>query len=153
MVVRGTCQSRKPLINRRKNRSWKKFLDLVLVFGLAKARNAGIVRLWGLDPKKVELAFGRQCWDEYADTVEGMIELLEKAVNELLERNKLIQGKARKIAPSPEMPLNVIIIDELAYLSAGVDKKTRSMCSSSSHHFMVGPSNRIRCGRVLTRRT
>ena len=54
-----------------------------------------------------------------------MIELLEKAVNELLERNKLIQGKARKITPSPEMPLNVIIIDELAYLSAAVDKKTQ----------------------------
>jgi hypothetical protein len=96
-----------------------------LVFGLAEARKAGIVRLWGLDPKKVELAFGRQWWDEYADTVDGMIELLEKAVNELLERNKLIQGKARKITPSPEMPLNVIIIDELAYLSAAVDKKTQ----------------------------
>ncbi len=68
-----------------------------LVFGLAEARKAGVVRLWGLDPKKVELAFGREWWDEYADTVEGMVELLEQAVNDLLERNKQIQGKARKI--------------------------------------------------------
>jgi len=47
-------------------------------------------------------------------------------VGELLERNKQIQGKARKITPSPAMPLNVIVIDELAYLSAMVpDKKLR----------------------------
>jgi S-DNA-T family DNA segregation ATPase FtsK/SpoIIIE len=97
-----------------------------LVFGLAQARQAGIVRLWGLDPKRVELAYSREVWDEYADTVEGMVELLEKAVSELLERNKQIQGKARKITPSPAMPLNVIVIDELAYLSAMVpDKKLR----------------------------
>lgn len=91
---------------------------------ITQALQAGIVRLWGLDPKKVELAFGRQWWDEYADTVEGMVDLLEKAVSELLERNKLIQGKARKITPSPNMPLNVIVIDEYAYLSVAVDKKT-----------------------------
>src|SRR5438552_6337695 len=51
-----------------------------LVFGLAEARKAGIVRLWGLDPKKVELAFGSQWWDEYADNGEGMVDLREKAV-------------------------------------------------------------------------
>src|SRR5207248_9634272 len=30
-----------------------------LVFGLAKARRAGLVRLWGLDGKRIELAYGR----------------------------------------------------------------------------------------------
>lgn len=109
-----------------------------LVFGLAKARAAGIVRLWGLDPKKVELAFGRECWDEYADTVEGMIDLLEKAVSELLERNKLIQGKARKVVPGPAMPLNVIIIDELAYLSVMVpDKKMRDRAQTAIGTILV----------------
>lgn len=97
-----------------------------LVFGLREARAAGFVRLWGLDPKRVELAFGREWWDEYADTVEGMVELLERAVRELLDRNTAIQGKDRKITPSPAMPLNVIVIDELAYLSAMVtDKKLK----------------------------
>ncbi len=97
-----------------------------LVFGLREARRAGLVKLWGLDPKKVELSFGREHWDEYADTVEGMVELLEKAVADLLERNARIQGVARKIEPSPDMPLHIIIIDELAYLSALVpDKKLR----------------------------
>src|SRR5205807_134230 len=68
-----------------------------LVFGLAEARKAGLVRLIGLDPKKVELAFGRECWEEYADTVEDMVDLLEKAVNDLLERNRRTTGTARKI--------------------------------------------------------
>lgn len=94
-----------------------------LVFGLAQARRAGLVRLWGLDPKRVELAFGRDWWDEYADTAEDMVALLEKAVDGLLERNKQIQGKARRFTPSLETPLNVIVIDELAYLSAAVEKK------------------------------
>jgi hypothetical protein len=94
-----------------------------IVFGLAQARQAGLVRFWGIDPKRVELAYGAEWWDEYADTPEGMVELLEKAVDELLERNKAIQGKARKFTPSQETPLNVIIIDELAYLSVAIEKK------------------------------
>jgi len=97
--------------------SGKNSLTWSLVFGLRQARQAGLVKLWGLDPKKVELSFGREHWDEYADTAEGMVELLEKAVADLLERNAQIQGIARKIEPSPDLPLNVIVIDELAYLS------------------------------------
>jgi S-DNA-T family DNA segregation ATPase FtsK/SpoIIIE len=53
-----------------------------------------------------------------------MITLLEKAETDMLERNKALQGKARKFTPTLETPLNVIIIDELAYLTAAVDKKT-----------------------------
>jgi S-DNA-T family DNA segregation ATPase FtsK/SpoIIIE len=96
-----------------------------LVFGLAQARQAGIVRLWGLDPKRVELAYGRECWDEYADTVEDMLTLLEKAENDMHERNMQLKGNARKVTISKETPLNVIVIDEYAYLSAAVDEKTR----------------------------
>ena len=102
-----------------------------LVFGLAAARQAGIVKLWGLDPKRLELAYGMQWWDEYADTSEGMVELLEKAVADMLERNKTLQGKARKFSPSPETPLNVIIIDELAYLSAATDKKLQQRAQTA----------------------
>src|SRR5690348_14279427 len=45
-----------------------------IVFGLRQARAAKLVKLWALDPKRVELAFGREHWDEYADTVEDMVE-------------------------------------------------------------------------------
>ncbi len=109
-----------------------------LVFGLAKARRAGLVRLWGLDPKRVELGYAMEWWDEYADTVEGMIELLEKAVSELLERNAQLQGKARKITPSRETPVNVIIIDELAYLSAMVpDKKLQQRADTAIRTILI----------------
>jgi len=102
-----------------------------LVFGLAKAKQAGLVKLIGLDPKRLELAYGMQWWDEYADTAEGMVELLEKAVADMLERNKALQGKARKFTPSTETPLNVIIIDELAYLSGAVDKKLQQRAQTA----------------------
>jgi len=37
-----------------------------------------------------------------------------------------LQGKARKFTPSPNMPLNVIVVDELGYLSAMLpDRKLR----------------------------
>jgi S-DNA-T family DNA segregation ATPase FtsK/SpoIIIE len=75
------------------------------------------VKLWGLDPKKVELSYGAEFFDELRDTPEGMVELLEKAVADLLERNARIQGIARKIEPNPDLPLVVIVIDELAYFS------------------------------------
>jgi S-DNA-T family DNA segregation ATPase FtsK/SpoIIIE len=95
------------------------------VFGLAKAKQAGMVKLWGLDPKRVELAYGREWWDEYADTVEDMLTLLEKAENDMHERNMQLKSNARKVTISNETPLNVIVIDEYAYLSAAVDEKTR----------------------------
>jgi S-DNA-T family DNA segregation ATPase FtsK/SpoIIIE len=109
-----------------------------LVFGLAEARRAGLVRLWGCDSKKVELSYGRAFWDEYADTTESIIELLEKAVHELLDRNAAIQGKARKIQPSPDMPLQVIVIDELAYVSAMIsDKKLLARAENAIKTILV----------------
>ncbi|HJT55284.1 MAG TPA: FtsK/SpoIIIE domain-containing protein [Ktedonobacteraceae bacterium] len=102
-----------------------------LVFGLAEARQAGLVRLWGLDPKRLELAYGMEWWDEYAYTAEGMAELLEKAVADMLERNNDLQGKARKFTPSPETPLQVIIIDELAFLSGAIDKKLQQRAQTA----------------------
>ncbi|HVB22278.1 MAG TPA: FtsK/SpoIIIE domain-containing protein [Ktedonobacteraceae bacterium] len=102
-----------------------------LVFGLTAARQEGLVRLWALDPKRLELAYGMQLWDEYADTDEGMVELLENAVADMLERNKALQGKARKFTPSLETPLIVIIIDELAYLSAATDKKLQQRAQTA----------------------
>ena len=108
--------------------SGKSNFEWSLVFGLENARRAGLVRLYGCDPKRVELALGRDrdWFDEYADTVEDIVELLEKAIGEMFERAMQLKGKARKFTPSPETPLVVIIIDELGYVSAMVtDKKLK----------------------------
>lgn len=97
-----------------------------LVLGLSPAWRAGFVRFLGCDPKRVELAIGRGWWDEYADTTEDIVALLEKAVDELLKRGSQLQGRVRKFTPSRDTPLNVIVIDELAYVTAFItDKKLR----------------------------
>ena len=57
-----------------------------LVLRLAPARRVGLVRYWGIDPKRIELAIGRGWWDYYADTDEGMVELLKQCVEDMQER-------------------------------------------------------------------
>ena len=76
-----------------------------------------MVKFWGLDPKRVELAIAPKWWDHYACRAKEMIELLEEAVEDMYRRAENLAGIARKFTPSTEMPLNVIIVDELAYLS------------------------------------
>ena len=56
--------------------------------------------------------------EHYADTDEGMVELMEQAVKEMFERGSQLQGVARKFIPSRKTPLNVIVIDKLGYLSS-----------------------------------
>ncbi len=89
-----------------------------LVLRLEPAWKVGLVKFWGCDPKRLELAIGRNWWEHYADTDEGMVELMEQAVKEMFERGSQLQGVARKFIPSRKTPLNVIVIDELGYLSS-----------------------------------
>jgi S-DNA-T family DNA segregation ATPase FtsK/SpoIIIE len=97
-----------------------------LVLCLALAWLAGLVKFWGCDPKRIELAIGRGWFDYYADTDEDMVKLLEQCVDDMQERMSAMQGVTRKFTPSPQTPLNVIIIDEMAYLSFYMaDKKLR----------------------------
>jgi DNA segregation ATPase FtsK/SpoIIIE, S-DNA-T family len=93
------------------------------VFGLAPSVQAGVVRLWGLDPKFIELAIGSAWWDEYACEFPDMVSLIARFEQDMRDRNRSLAGIARKFKPSREMPLNVLVIDELADLMTGVDKK------------------------------
>lgn len=97
-----------------------------LVLGLAPAWRAGLVKFWGCDPKRLELAIGRDWWAHYADNEEDIVKMLEQCVQEMLERAGRLQGKARKFTPSVDTPLNVVVVDELGYLSALLpDRKLR----------------------------
>ncbi len=98
-----------------------------LVLGLAPAWRAGLVTFWGCDPKRLELAIGRDWWTHYADTAEDMVSLLEQCVREMHERAAQLQGKVRKFTPSLETPLNVVVVDELGFITAWLpDKKLRA---------------------------
>ncbi len=89
-----------------------------LVLGLAPAWNAALVKFWGIDPKMIELYMGRGFWDYYADNDDDSVALLEQAVTDMHERSRHMQGISRKFTPSRETPLNLLVIDEMGYLSA-----------------------------------
>lgn len=91
-----------------------------MLVGLVPGIKAGVVRVWGLDPKRVELAIGRPFFYRYAATSADMLQMLKDAVADMESRSDGMAGIARKFTPSQQHPMNVIVIDELAYLSSMV---------------------------------
>ena len=89
-----------------------------VIRSLFPAMAAGWVRVWALDPKRMELSFGRSLFDRYACQAAEMVELLEAAVREMHERAARFGGLTRTFSPSIEFPFLVVLIDELAFLTA-----------------------------------
>ncbi|MFI0448380.1 FtsK/SpoIIIE domain-containing protein [Actinomadura sp. 6N118] len=82
----------------------------------------GLVQVWAVDPKRMELSYGRRLFERYGrysdDPNGGMVELLEEAAEDLNKRAAMFAGKRRSFLPSLEHPFRVIIVDELAFLTA-----------------------------------
>ena len=78
----------------------------------------GWVQVWALDPKRMELSFGRGLFARYADQAAGMVELLEAAVGVMHDRAAQFGGLTRTFTPSVDFPFLVVLIDELAFLTA-----------------------------------
>jgi S-DNA-T family DNA segregation ATPase FtsK/SpoIIIE len=78
----------------------------------------GWVQVWALDPKRMELSFGRDLFTRYADTADAMVGLLEDAVTEMHDRAAKFAGTTRTFTPSVEFPFLVVLVDELAFLTA-----------------------------------
>jgi S-DNA-T family DNA segregation ATPase FtsK/SpoIIIE len=110
-----------------------------LILGLVPAFRGGVVRFWALDPKRMEMAIGRGFFgDRYATTDDAMVTLLERAAAEMLERADSLGGKVRKFEPSGIHPVNVIIVDELGYLSALLpDRKLRDRAEKALAALLV----------------
>ena len=78
----------------------------------------GIVQLWGIDPKAMELAPGEPLFTRLAyKDPEDYAQILEEAVVVMCDRRLRLRGVTRLHQPSPAEPLIVIFIDELAALS------------------------------------
>jgi S-DNA-T family DNA segregation ATPase FtsK/SpoIIIE len=92
-----------------------------LIRALLPAMAAGLVRVWACDPKLMELAFGRALFDRYgryaADPAD-IADLLEAAVGEMQARARRFAGKQRDHTPTPEYPFVVVLVDEVAFLTA-----------------------------------
>ncbi|GHE35989.1 hypothetical cell division FtsK/SpoIIIE protein [Streptosporangium violaceochromogenes] len=87
--------------------------------GLLPAARAGLAQIWALDPKLMELSFGRGLFgDRYAATPEGCVALLEAAVKVMQERAARFAGVRRTHTPTPEDPFVLVVVDEVAFLTA-----------------------------------
>ncbi|WP_021592728.1 FtsK/SpoIIIE domain-containing protein [Actinomadura welshii] len=82
----------------------------------------GLVEVWAVDPKRMELSFGRALFERYGRYSDapkgGMVDLLEAAAEDMNARAERFAGVTRSFTPSHEFPFRVIVVDELAFLTA-----------------------------------
>ena len=89
----------------------------------------GLVRVLAADPKLMELAYGRVIFDTYgayaADPV-SVADLLDRAVADMQARAAGFAGHQREHTPTREHPFTVVLVDEVAFLTAyQPDRKLR----------------------------
>lgn len=88
------------------------------VRALLPAVATGLVEVWVCDPKRMELSFGRVLFRRYADDPAGMVGLLEQAVAVMADRAGEFAGHTRTHTPTRLHPFVVVVVDELAFLTA-----------------------------------
>jgi S-DNA-T family DNA segregation ATPase FtsK/SpoIIIE len=100
-----------------------------LVRAMLPAMVAGLVRVHACDPKLMELAFGRVLFERYGRYAAGpgeIADLLEADVAAMQERAARLAGRQRDHVPTESDPFTVIVVDEVAFLTAyQADRKLR----------------------------
>ncbi|WP_440099813.1 FtsK/SpoIIIE domain-containing protein [Streptosporangium sp. H16] len=87
--------------------------------GLLPAVRAGIAQVWALDPKRMELSYGREIFaDRYATDPAACADLLEAAVKIMQERADRYAGLQRSHTPTLDDPFVLVLVDEVAFLTA-----------------------------------
>jgi len=105
-----------------------------LLRGLAPAIRAGRVAVWAIDPKGgMELGPGRALFTRFCgDEFEAMARLLEDAVAVMQDRARRLAGVTRLHEPTVREPLILVVVDEVATLSAYLpDRKLRERMAHS----------------------
>jgi len=89
----------------------------------------GLVRVLAADPKLMELAYGRIIFDtygHYAADPASIVVMLEAAVADMQARAATFAGHQRDHTPTREHPFTVVLVDEVAFLTAyQPDRKMR----------------------------
>lgn len=103
---------------------------------LAPLVRAGLVQIWAVDPKGgMELRIGRDLFHRYADdSPEAMVRLLEEAADGMDARTARLAGVVRAHTPTVDDPWVIVLVDELADLTAhapdaALKKRTVSVMS------------------------
>lgn len=98
--------------------------------GLSPAVHAGSVQLWGVDLKRgVEVMMGRQLFASVAVTPDEAVVTLKRLLAVIEERGREMAGVSRLHCPRPGDPLHVLVIDELAALTAYSEGDTKREAS------------------------
>jgi S-DNA-T family DNA segregation ATPase FtsK/SpoIIIE len=100
-----------------------------LTWAMLPMMHAGLVRVLAADPKLMELAYGRVIFDtygHYAAHPAAIAAMLEAAVADMQERAAMFAGRQRDHTPTRQHPFTVIVVDEVAFLTAyQPDRKLR----------------------------
>ncbi|CAI7977505.1 DNA segregation ATPase FtsK/SpoIIIE, S-DNA-T family [Frankia sp. Hr75.2] len=104
-----------------------------IVRALAPAIRSGLVQIWAADPKGgMELGFGEPLFRHFAVDIAGIADLLEDAVGTMQRRTGWLRGRSRLHTPTPKHPLIVVMVDEIAALTAyATDRETKQRISAA----------------------
>jgi S-DNA-T family DNA segregation ATPase FtsK/SpoIIIE len=105
-----------------------------LLRSLAAGIASGLVEVWAFDPKGgMELAAGAPLFARFSyDDPDSMAGALEEAVKRMRLRAARLRGVTRQHTPTVDEPLIVVIVDELAALTAYLtDRKVRDRIRES----------------------
>jgi DNA segregation ATPase FtsK/SpoIIIE, S-DNA-T family len=93
---------------------------------VAPAIRDGLVRVSGIDPKGMELAYGRRVFHRYAVTGKDALALLDDVIEEMEKRKAEFAGRRRSVPISREYPLEIVEFDEIGALIRYIgDRKLR----------------------------
>lgn len=93
---------------------------------IAPAIRDGLVRLSGIDPKGMELAYGRRIFHRYAVTGKDALALLDDLIEGADARKREFAGRLRSVPISRENPLEIVEFDEIGALIRYIgDRKLR----------------------------
>jgi len=92
---------------------------------IAPAIRDGLVRVSGIDPKGMELAYGRRIFARYAVTGTDALAVLDDLIATMETRKATFAGQLRTVPISLEHPLELLEFDEIGALTKYTDRKTR----------------------------
>ena len=93
---------------------------------IAPAIRDGLVRLSGIDPKGMELAYGRRIFHRYAVTGKDALALLDDLIEGADKRKAEFAGRLRTVPITRENPLEIVEFDEIGALIRYIgDRKLR----------------------------
>ena len=104
-----------------------------LLWGIAPRISEHTVEVWAIDPKGgMELGLGERLFTRFESDAERVAGLLDEAVTLMKQRAARLAGRTRQHQPTPGDPILLVLIDEVANLTAYLpDRKLRERISQS----------------------